>query len=81
MAFGFVKKIFSFGKKAVEEKPVEEAEAQPLETEAAAVGPQRTLQPPQAANRTFRRRRPSSRNRLSLPRNRPPVRRRKRRRR
>ncbi|GAB4355345.1 MAG: hypothetical protein Kow0026_14510 [Oricola sp.] len=31
MAFGFVKKIFSFGNKAVKEVPAEEAETQPVE--------------------------------------------------
>ena len=36
MALGFVKKIFSFGKKAVEEVPAEEAEAKAPETETAA---------------------------------------------
>jgi fused signal recognition particle receptor len=37
MAFGFVKKIFSFGKKAVEEVPAEETEEKVTETESAAV--------------------------------------------
>jgi fused signal recognition particle receptor len=49
MAFGFVKKIFSFGKKAVEEKPVEDSALPSPEIAEAVSAPEAPVEAPETA--------------------------------